>query len=204
MTRSARMLTPEPDAETRPLLVAAAAFKNKTLKRSPPDRLTLRPSLGMRFAALVYLSISATVLLGFLRPMVAGASDGRGTGQWFAAGLASLLTLCGLGLLLGPSTIVFDRQSRLMTRRRSLLFVRRRAFSDIRAVQLIPGGNHSGGDMADYRTYQVNLVLDDPARSRENVSNHSHLPSTRETARAIAEFLRVPLLERLEMDESKN
>ena len=103
-----------------------------------------------------------------------------------------------LGLVL-TGRLEFDRDARRV--RRTWFFgVTRwsRPLLDVRAVQVIPGepSTRGEGDSAKLApTYQLNLVLADPKRPRVNLTSRFDWAGTIITARRIAEFLRVPLLD---------
>jgi hypothetical protein len=111
---------------------------------------------------------------------------------WFVGGIGSVVaTACCLIVVLGRR-YYFDRQTAVWWSRR---FGRGRHYplDRIRAVQLIHGGWYGGDDRPGFNTYQFNLVLDDPAESRMNVTNAANWDATWGMASALAEFLGVPL-----------
>jgi hypothetical protein len=197
---------PDDSAETvdaHPLAAPSASFRTaKIVKR--PGCLILGPSAGLRLFALLFVMVSVV---------------GTGIGVTIAA-LATWerelwLILCcvglfdfvfasvGLVLLFAPRRFEFDRNFGQWTTR-SFFSRGSRPLSSIRGVQLICGGWHTATSSntspssGRYRTYQLNLILDDPRRPRINLTNHGDVPWTLEAAGQIADFLGVPLHNHLE------
>jgi hypothetical protein len=63
--------------------------------------------------------------------------------------------------------------------------------AQIHAVQLIPKLPKDGSGLADYYSYEINLVTQEG--SRINVVDHGDLDRIRQDARQLAQFLNVPL-----------
>jgi hypothetical protein len=141
---------------------------------------------GVLILVIGLVAVSALLLLGFLAP--------RGFHRW----------------------VRFDRRTGLMTisRRRlgfrqSLQVVRSRPLTDIVCVQLLHAGSRSENSEIgepgtpgsvihqSFRSYQLNLVVDDPDEPRLNLSSHADAQWMRDAGRRLADFLRVPLVDQL-------
>ena len=70
-----------------------------------------------------------------------------------------------------------------------------RPLADILAVQLLNGGYHQGDDGPGYPCWQVNLLVDDEAEPRWNLTNDANRAAARQHAARPAGFLGVPLLD---------
>jgi hypothetical protein len=110
----------------------------------------------------------------------------------------------------------FDRRTDLMTitRRQFRLSrpcqtVQSRPLAQIVCVQLLHGGLHATHEeigepgtpgsvyFKQYRSYQLNLVLDDGAEPRINLACHSDCKWMREAGEHLAAFLEIPVIDML-------
>jgi hypothetical protein len=147
--------------------------------------LVIRPAWPTRLVAWVLIALGAPgLLIGLL-----GMLDHM---------LAVLPFVWGVGLalpgacLLGPRYRFDTAAGRLTVR--GLWSGRSLPLAAILAVQVIDGGRHSS-QRGTYSTYQMNLVFDDPHPSRLLVTNYPDCAVTRATARRLAKFLGVSLLD---------
>jgi hypothetical protein len=186
---------------TTPLASRPANFRTHRLVRSGQRRLLLVPGLVLRVLALGLWLIAGSALA-----LAVGYRSTHGDPGVFGicCAIGVVFSLLGLALLVLPRRYRFDLETELMTVR-SWRLLSRRPLVEILAVQMIDGGWHrstsSHGVKTAFRTYQLNLVLDDPNQPRLNLSNYSDQDSTSEAARLLAEFLGVPFLEQVSAQE---
>jgi hypothetical protein len=156
-----------------------------------PDRLVLRcpywiiaPFLGMMGVAALVLVFVWGLNLFPVTPLV------------FALGFALLVIV---GLFLRQTVlprVTFDRETGLMTMGWNG-WRGRRPLSSIIGVQVMQTRKQMGGaelNIPAMTLYQINLILDDPEERRLNVATCDPY-SARATARAIADFVGVPVLD---------
>ena len=163
-----------------PLKPARRAFVSHfALSQPRPGHMVLQPVLTARLVAW------ALCLLGGLA-LAFGILGVR----THPAGVLLIVWAVGMiapGLwLLGPR-YRFDLDEGQLTTW-NLCSVRRRLLSHVLAVQLTDGG----GD--NPRTYQLNLVLDDPHQVRRHLTTAPDYGATLMTGRKLAEFLTVSLV----------
>lgn len=185
--------------EWGPLKSGGANFATHKLVRVDRDTLAFRPTWG---ALAFYLIFLVTGLGAVVAGLLTGITD---TG--FVVKLETVfLSLFGLaftgvgGALLhfGTKPVVFDRRRDYFWKGRKDpdAYWNRRDLKDfanlddIRALQLLT--EHVSSDKGSYRSYELNLVLVDG--SRLNVTDHGKLDRIVDDARALSEFLDVPLL----------
>jgi hypothetical protein len=187
--------------DTAPLAAHQANFRTHRLIRSGERRLLFVPGRVLRFLALGVLLIASVSLTLALWDRLAPTGQGL---FWICGALGLFFLLIGLALLVLPRRYCFDLETAQMTIRSWRLLVRR-PLADVLAVQLIDGGWHSStsshGVKTTYRTYQLNLVLDDADQARLNLSNHSDWDWTWETGQELGEFLGVPFLDQVAEEE---
>jgi len=85
----------------------------------------------------------------------------------------------------------------------------RRPLGDIRAIQLISGGYHrfespDAYSSTAHKTYQLNLVWSDAAKTRFNLANQIDLKWSRQAGHQLARFLKVPFLVHAEEATAKS
>jgi hypothetical protein len=165
--------------------------------------------------ALIIFGLSAGPIAGMIYTMVETEDA-----VWQAIGVVSLLlmVLFMVWALRGAQVWVrFDRGTGLMTvgRRRwaglhpSIVVSRSRPLAQIVRVQLLDGGEHTvhmeigepgtPGSVyfKQYRSYQLNLVLDDRSEPRVNLVCHADRQWMRQAGERLAAFLGVPLVDHL-------
>jgi hypothetical protein len=190
--------------DTTPLATRPANFRTHTLIRSGDRRLLLVPGLVLRVLALSVLLIAGVSLTLAVWDRMSQADPAL---FWICCAIGLVFLLLGLSLLVLPRRYCFDLETEQMTIR-SWKILARRPLIDVLAVQVIDGGWHrstsSHGVKTAYRSYQLNLVLDDPNDPRLNLSDHSDWDSTWEAGRQLAEFLGVPFLEQVCEEEEED
>lgn len=195
--------------DCRPLTgTSHASFRDTRLIRGT-EWLELRPSKRSYLFGLFVLGMGVGfAVLGFHAPGIwQGWPFGPGKGLvriavqflqpacWLAALLftgAGLLFLFGReGARFEQNTGRFFYESKTLWRRSS------RPLSDLCAVQFIPGETHSYGVGGDppYRSYQLNLVLNDPNERRVNLCDNTDVAWLHESGQQIANFTNRPLVD---------
>jgi len=183
--------------QNTPLMGAeSASFRCNKIRQPRPDLLVLSLNATAR---LMYLIVSSSIIAAFSFVALCISFSFPSSWRW--------LVQCALCIPLayvvfriieliyrGERRYLFDLASSQMIVR-CIGRKQVRPIADILAVQLVYGGQH--GDELTYRTYQLNLVLDDLAQPRFNLTNHSDLLWTRQAAAKLAEFLGVRLLDRV-------
>jgi hypothetical protein len=191
--------------ETSPV-VAIPTRRSVICHRPDEQLLVLKPSRFWGLFSLPVLLLLVFVAgLTLMPPLLAvfwTIKNGPLTGLWFGGGIAVVLLLFfAFSLFLAFSLGVgccfeFDKNAGWMRRgwdvagygigMRQMCLLR-----EALLVQLIEVSRPS----RRARTYQVNLVLDDRRPRRINVSEQINLERTRQTARDLAAFLGIPLLD---------
>jgi serine/threonine protein kinase len=188
--------------DTYPLRTSSASFRNKTISQPSPDCLTLRPSRAYRIVFLAFLVAGSAGLVGlyfFLKAFSARFSSGLPVLLFWALAVIQFLVFVippVYFLFFRDSETRFDRSTGRVSHPLPWWGRRERPLKDILAVQVISGGAHLSSN-SNYFTYELNLVLEDPDRQRLNLSNHADAAWTRQAGKQLADFLRVPLLDRL-------
>lgn len=140
--------------------------------------------------ALLFYGIFLTLGLGLSVFYIPVWLSGRQPDAWFPALFGAIFAAVGGGLMrAGTRAIVFDRLENSFRHGDELVPLER-----VRALQLI--AELVRGDKSSYWSYELNLVLGDG--TRRNVVDHGSLATLREDARALAEFLAVPLWDAVE------
>ncbi|HEY1377569.1 MAG TPA: hypothetical protein VGF55_12290, partial [Gemmataceae bacterium] len=188
----------EAAVEHSPLRVQLRGTHNKfTLSQPDPDVLRLLPSPVVRGLGWVFCALGWPVLLLGLVSVISllvrlTLAD---------AGAVLFLIFWGLPFaffgvaLLGPR-YRFDRRSGELTVRH-FGRTRHRPLADVVAVQVLNAGlvgpKYSEGGTT-FVSYQLNLVVNDPAERRVFVAHNPDLADMETKAQRLAEFLHVPLL----------
>lgn|SRR5262245_55324125 len=179
--------------ETTPLKARSTSFRSATLALVRPDCLLLRPSFLHRLVVTGFLVFGIAFLI---TPFNQRVDDKENNLKWIKLPIGAGLWAYGGWMLVKARRHRFDREGGQWIVS-SLLNSNSRPLSDIVAVQLLDGGWHSDGEYPDYRTRQLNLVLNDVATPRFCLSNHSNRHATYRDAKRLAEFLGVPLMDHL-------
>ncbi len=177
--------------EIAPLRAASANFRTATLVEPAAGCLELRPSWGLRLFGLAF-ALFGLMPFGIL--WAAWPDDPYA--PYLVGGVGAVFLIVGLVLLLYGYRARFDRNNGEMTYGFTG-FRRTRPLAEVLAVQLIDGGLQDSSDGPSYRTWQLNLVLDDASQPRVCLANHAHLSYTRWAGARLADFLDVPLLDQL-------
>ncbi|HEY1375506.1 MAG TPA: hypothetical protein VGF55_01870 [Gemmataceae bacterium] len=171
--------------------------------------LEIRYHWGVRLLAWFFCLLGGPVVVLGLLPVVEalarpGAADFGGTACCLLWGVP----VTALGVWLFGPRYRFDTSAGLLTIRHCAR-TRRQPLAPILAVQVIDAGWFGTGPRAGpreatpvrYRSYQLNLVLDDPGEPRLFVAYDCDLTDMARKAAILADFLGVPLLAAPEIHE---
>lgn len=178
-----------PEVDTTPLRALASTGASHTLVRPRDSLLILKP---IRVVPVVGCILGLVLLLVGLGIALRSGHPAA----WFVGGIGLVITAAFSALVLFTRGFTFDREGGTYLVRR-FGSSRRNPLDQIRVVQLIPGGWHGSGDRPKFYTYQLNLVLNDPEEPRLNLTNTSNWEETWRIASELADFLEVPLLDRV-------
>ncbi len=178
--------------ERTPLPGVAASFRTRALVERRPGCLVLRAAMGARlFDGLFVVGGLGIAVVGLVGLFSEGPARWE---NWIALPFGAVFAAPGIYCFGQLGRWEFDRDAGVFTLRRWRT-TKERPLTDILAVQLLDGGDHTGGDGPGFRTWQVNLIVDDEAEPRCNLSNDGNLEAARRHAAGLAEFLGVPLLD---------
>jgi hypothetical protein len=189
------------EVETSPLPAAAASFTSKKLVWESSTCLVLKPNLLMRLFSGTFAFVGGACLIGFLANWEQMVRNSPSIWLFLLVGCGgpAVCLVVGLTMYVGRR-IRFDRNEGEMSVR-SVWSGWRRPLADIAAVQIISGGRHAfriqpRGPI--YCTYQLNLVFNDAARTRCNLTNEIGADWACRHGHQLARFLNVPFLLQLE------
>ncbi|EPR73641.1 hypothetical protein ADIWIN_1278 [Winogradskyella psychrotolerans RS-3] len=189
--------TIEPKVSTSPLKPGGANFKTNVLIQASPSKLIYKPSIGAAIFSFIFLAVGLGVLFYGIFPLFQDNSSSDSI-NWFLVIFG--LIFAGAGgfmFYIFYKPRVFDKQQGLYYT--SYAFKghqsRRNQSEDylplqsIVAIQII--GEHVKSDDGSYKSFELNLVLDDA--SRRNVVDHGSLKSIINDAEMLSEFLNIPI-----------
>ena len=175
---AARLQMPDPASfgdplaqriEWGPLKQGGSNFRTHQLEETSPGRLEVKRSLGYTAFGVGFIAVGLPVAIGL-----------------FPLGLLFGVPFVGVGVaVLWPRTKGFYGDAQ-----QCRLGDRTIAFAEVHAVQVLEE-LVSGGDSADYSSYELNLVLRDG--ERVNVADHGDYNRVRNDAGTIATMMRCPL-----------
>jgi len=164
----------------------SADFRTHRLRFPRPGVAVMAPSAGQRLFFFAFAAIGAAALAGCLVPLPAG---------WpflvvpLLVGVAfGLFGMLGPAGWFGPPRVVADLAARTLTvgrRRRSTY-----ALGDLAGLQVCC--REQADSDSTYLTYELDLVLRQPAGRRVNLVCHANRESIFRDGRALAKFLAVP------------
>jgi hypothetical protein len=172
----------------------SGSMRTVTLLQPRPGCLVLRASLALRLFAGICMAtgLPCALLLGGIFFDVGGVPA---LFRYFLLVFCLAFAAVGVLLFIAAGRYEFDRDAGEL-KWHCCGMVWRRPLSDILALQILHGGHHRGNNEG-YDSWQLNLILDDEARPRWNLSDHGSLKATRRHAERLAEFLGVPALDHL-------
>lgn len=177
-----------------PLKSGGASFKTNVLIQESKYRLVYKPYVGVAIFCFIFLAIGLGLLFFSFFPFNGNSNNMNLT--LIVVGL--IFTIVGSFMFYSfYKPRVFDKQLGLYYR--AYNFKPKRLNEDnnkgyiplstIIAIQII--GEHVNSDNGSYRSFELNLVLDD--NSRRNVVDHGHLKSIINDAHILSKFLNVPI-----------
>lgn len=182
---------------TAPLVYGGASFKTNVLVEKSSSKALYKPSIGAALFSFIFLAVGFGVLFFGLVPLFKSNFEIAST-NWF-------LLLFGL-IFSGAGSFMFYRfyKPRVFDKHLGVYYkaynvdihkIRRDTskkyipLNTIIALQII--GEHVKSDKGSYKSFELNLVLNDS--SRKNVVDHGNLKSIIKDAEILSEFLNVPI-----------
>ncbi|WP_179319735.1 hypothetical protein [Winogradskyella helgolandensis] len=182
---------------TSPLKYGGASFKTNVLIQANPSKLIYKPSIGAAIFSFIFLAVGLGVLFYALFPLFQSQIESVSI-PWFLILFGLIFSGAGgFMFYIFYKPRVFDKQQGLYyTTYQFKLHKSRRQHSEdylplksIVAIQII--GEHVQSDDGSYKSFELNLVLDDA--SRRNVVDHGNLKSIINDAEMLSAFLNVPI-----------
>ncbi|WP_417860565.1 hypothetical protein [Winogradskyella sediminis] len=180
-----------------PLKPGGSSFKTHVLIQASPSKLIYKPSIGAAIFSFIFFAVGLGVLFFNLVPFFKGNTESVSI-NWFL--ILFGLIFAGAGgfmFYIFYKPRVFDKQIGLYYT--TYAFKRnesRKSLSkdyvplpSIIALQII--GEHVSSDDGSYKSFELNLVLDDA--SRRNVVDHGNLKSIIKDAEMLSAFLNIPI-----------
>jgi len=182
---------------TSPLKPGGASFKTNVLIQVNPSKLIYKPSIGAAIFSFVFFAVGFGVLFFAFLPLFKTNIETVSI-NWFLILFGLLFSGAG-GFMFYKfyKPRVFDKQQGLYytTYQFKLHQSRRQESKDylllksIVAIQII--GEHVQSDDGSYKSFELNLVLNDA--SRKNVVDHGNLKSIIKDAEMLSAFLNIPI-----------
>lgn len=188
-----------------PLSKQSASFRSMVFSFSDPQIAKIRPTAGIWVFSFVFalLGIGVIVLSAVTQSEFAdmGTPDSGLRGFWKVIPIFRLMVsgIVGVGFVTfsvyfavaaARRTLTFDRRSGTMHAKRNRTGLDGKIpLRDFAAVQVLPAGT------GEAYTYEMNLVLSQPAGHRFTVMCHAKEQDLRSDASKLAEFLQVPVLD---------
>lgn len=179
--------------KTSPLKRGGASFKTNVLVEKSSSRLIYKPSIGAALFSSIFLIVGLGILTYCISSFVRGNFDTLNM-NWFLV-IAGLI-FSGAGVLLFYNLympVVFDKQLGLYYKTHRFKLHESKdnqiRLTSIAALQII--GEHVRSDKGSYKSFELNLVLEDG--TRKNVIDHGNLKSIIMDAEIISKFLNVPI-----------
>ncbi|WP_299128829.1 hypothetical protein [uncultured Winogradskyella sp.] len=179
---------------TEPLNPGGASFKTNVLIKASPSKYIYKPYIGVALFCFMFFALGLGLLFFAFFPFSGDSINA----SWaiIAVGLIFMLVASFMFYSFYKPR-VFDKQLGLYysTYNFKLYSSNRKNSNDyiklnrIEALQII--GEHVKSDNGSYKSFELNLVLDD--NSRKNVIDHGNLKSIIDDAHTLSEFLNVPI-----------
>jgi hypothetical protein len=175
----------------------SASFATSRLSFPTPDTAVFSPSWGAR-ALWSLVFVAGCVSLLYALPMSIRERSVGGLVLSAVIGV-SFAAIGGIGLFVGFGVrcVIFDRRQATIVVTRGLgvrsTTLPLYAFRDIAAVQLC--SQYVERDDPGYTTYELNLILTEPAGERLKLTSHADESRVRADAQRLAHFLEKPLLD---------
>ena len=180
-----------------PLKGGGASFKTNVLIQESSSKLVYKPSIGVALFNFIFLAVGLGVLFFGLYPLFNTSLDFASV-EWFLIIFGLIFASAG-GFMFYFFYMprVFDKQLGIYYKaykpeirdRIKKASKTHMPLKSIAAIQLI--GEHVKSDKGSYKSFELNLVLDDG--TRKNVVDHGNLKSIIDDAQLLSDFLRVPI-----------
>ncbi|WP_299100476.1 hypothetical protein [uncultured Winogradskyella sp.] len=182
---------------TAPLVYGGANFKTNILVEKSSSKVLYKPSIGAALFSFIFLAVGLGVLFFGLMPLIDSISEIDSL-NWFL--LIFGLIFSGAGGFMFYQFYkprVFDKQLGVYYKAYNIDIYKIKRDSSkkyiplntIVALQII--GEHVKSDEGSYKSFELNLVLNDS--SRKNVVDHGNLKSIIIDAEILSEFLDIPI-----------
>ena len=180
-----------------PLKSGGASFKTNVLIQESISKLIYKPSTGAALFSFIFLAVGLGILFFGISPIFNKTSEGHSINLFL---LLFGFVFAGAGALMFYyfyKPRVFDKQLGLYYKAYSVKPSKSRIkkidnfipLNKIIAIQII--GEHINRDNGSYKSFELNLVLDD--NSRKNIIDHGNLKSIIDDAHILSDFLGVPI-----------
>ncbi|WP_299126187.1 hypothetical protein [uncultured Winogradskyella sp.] len=182
---------------TSPLSSGGASFKTHVLIRESSSKLVYKPSIGVAIFCFIFLAVGLGVLFFNTIHLFKSNFDFEMV-NWFLIIFGLIFSSVG-GFMFYSfyKPRVFDKQLGFYYKaykpeihnRKNNISKSHVLLKSIIAIQLI--GEHIKSDKGSYKSFELNLVLDDA--SRKNVVDHGSLKSIIDDAQILSDFLYIPI-----------
>ncbi|WP_422104607.1 hypothetical protein [Winogradskyella sp.] len=179
---------------TEPLNPGGASFRTNVLIQESSHKLVYKPYIGVALFCFIFLAIGIGVLFVGIYPF-----DGDSKNiKWLVVLVGLIFTTVGSLMFynfykprvfdkrLGIYYSAYNFKSDKIEQHKTDNYI---SLKRIIAVQII--GENIKGDDGHYKSFELNLVLDD--KSRKNVIDHGNLKSIIDDAHVLSDFLDVPI-----------
>lgn len=185
------------NVETSPLNGGGASFKTNVLIEESSSKLYYKPSIGVGIFSFIFLAVGLGVLFLAINPLFKNNFNFAEV-EWFLLIFGLIFSIAGGSMFyVFYMPRVFDKQLGVyykayktdihkIKKDTSKKYI---TLKSIVAIQLI--GEHVKSDKGSYKSFELNLVLQDS--SRKNVIDHGNLKSIIVDAEILSKFLNVPI-----------
>ncbi|MUU77316.1 hypothetical protein [Winogradskyella endarachnes] len=182
---------------TAPLVYGGASFKTNVLVEKSSSKVLYKPSIGVALFSFIFLAVGFGVLFFGIIPLFKSNFDSASV-NWFLLIFGLIFFSAGSFMFYSfYKPRVFDKQLGVYYKAYNVDIhkIRRDTskkyipLNTIIALQII--GEHVKSDKGSYKSFELNLVLNDS--SRKNVVDHGNLKSLIKDAEVLSEFLNVPI-----------
>ncbi|MBC3846473.1 hypothetical protein H8K90_08785 [Winogradskyella echinorum] len=182
---------------TKPLKSGGASFKTNVLVEKSSSKYVYKPSIGAALFSFIFLAVGLGVLFYGLFPLFKSNYETTSI-NWFLLVFGLIFSSAGGVLFFNfYKPRVFDKQLGVYYKAYNVDIHKIRKdtsnkyiiLKSIVALQII--GEHVKSDKGSYKSFELNLVLEDA--SRKNVVDHGNLKSIIDDAHVLSQFLNVPI-----------
>ena len=192
------------NVDTSPLNSGGASFKTHVLIKQSGSKLSYKPYFGAAIFSFIFFAVGFGVLFFGIYPLFENGFDIAKV-EWFLLIFGLIFTIAG-GFMFYTfyKPRVFDKQLGVYYKAYNADVHRIKKdtsktyipLTSIVAIQLI--GEHVKNDKGSYKSFELNLVLNDG--SRKNVIDHGDLKSIIRDAETLSHFLNIPIWHAGSMD----